>query len=275
MVVGNVGRAILRKSGRFMILDDLKFVFLHPSKTGGTSIEQYFNVNYGINKFVPHFFIGVDSKGIECQHASAQYIKDYTSKFDTYYKFMTTRNPYSRMYSIYRFGLFSKSLFSLNKTFKQFVCSLPSLMNNPLTKNGNHLTPQYLYSHIDGCCVVDKILKMENLDSDFEFIKQKFNRTEELNNIDLGIKRNQIKDISLLYDREMIQIINDCYSEDFDFFGYQKTEKSKDNNDLYWNFLYLIDTNILNNKPWYFGLEDNWWWGLNEEQFLDRLCNSR
>jgi hypothetical protein len=31
-----------------------------------------------------------------------------------------------------------------------------------------------------------------------------------------------------------------------------------------------IKNNKRNGKPWYFGLEGKWWWGLNEEQFLEK-----
>jgi hypothetical protein len=35
----------------------------------------------------------------------------------------------------------------------------------------------------------------------------------------------------------------------------------------------FTDSNTFNNRPWYFGLEGNWWHGLNEEQFLERVVN--
>jgi len=30
-----------------------------------------------------------------------------------------------------------------------------------------------------------------------------------------------------------------------------------------------ISINLKSNKPWYFGLEDNWWWGMSKEQFIE------
>ena len=32
-----------------------------------------------------------------------------------------------------------------------------------------------------------------------------------------------------------------------------------------------LETNNTENKPWYFGIEGKWWWGMNEEQFLERV----
>jgi len=37
----------------------------------------------------------------------------------------------------------------------------------------------------------------------------------------------------------------------------------------YWE--YYTKNNKTNNKPWYFGLEGNWWWGMTEEQFLEEV----
>jgi len=43
----------------------------------------------------------------------------------------------------------------------------------------------------------------------------------------------------------------------------------------YIHFKNKLQLNINNNKPWYFEIEDNWWHGMNEEQFLDKVSNDK
>ena len=51
-----------------------------------------------------------------------------------------------------------------------------------------------------------------------------------------------------------------------------KTMISEEIHNYNYNF---IHNNKINNKPWYFGLEGDWWHGMNEEQFLDKISNDK
>jgi len=41
------------------------------------------------------------------------------------------------------------------------------------------------------------------------------------------------------------------------------------------HFKNKLKTNSINNKPWYHGLEGEWWWGMNEENIKGERYESR
>ncbi|MGM0532583.1 MAG: sulfotransferase family 2 domain-containing protein [Bacteroidota bacterium] len=147
------------------------------------------------------------------------------------------RNPYDRLESFYRdklnkrvntswkwgrthkifFKPLGLSFFSSNQekfnafkelTFEKFIRLLPqAYMKN------RHLHPQVKI--LKDLKNVHK-LKLES-EEDLQFMKNELG-------IDTGIRANQTdkKDFDLKWTREMYDVVNKLYSEDFDFFGYPK-----------------------------------------------------
>ncbi|MGM0377517.1 MAG: hypothetical protein ACQEQ0_12145, partial [Bacteroidota bacterium] len=93
-------------------------------------------------------------------------------------------------------------------TFEKFIRLLPqAYMKN------RHLHPQVKI--LKDLKNVHK-LKLES-EEDLQFMKNELG-------IDTGIRANQTdkKDFDLKWTREMYDVVNKLYSEDFDFFGYAK-----------------------------------------------------
>ena len=69
-----------------MINHEHKFLFLHLPKTGGTSINKFFNDKFDNNE----------------RDFGHPYLSDYKcNNFDDYFKFTVVRNPYDRLVSAF------------------------------------------------------------------------------------------------------------------------------------------------------------------------------
>lgn len=101
-----------------------------------------------------------------------------------------------------------------NLEMNNFLISKIKMMQKK--KYGDHYSPQHLY--------LDKninihILKFENLENEFNTLMDKYNL-----NIKLNVRSNTSKkDHSIMdFSNELINLINDVYSKDFELFGYEK-----------------------------------------------------
>ena len=101
-----------------MINDNLKLIFVHIPKTGGTSIKKS---------------LGITNRSLGYHKRANDIKKEIPDKWKNYFKFSVVRNPYDRVYSIYSYykmgfkitsfdekkmpNLFSKSLKQFWMTF--------------------------------------------------------------------------------------------------------------------------------------------------------------
>jgi hypothetical protein len=164
-----------------------KLIYLHPAKTGGTSIAKMFGWygNPGIKYLVghdpnSHIFLGTLPLRFFLNYKKLDDIKKY-------FMFITVRNPYTRAASDFMhrkpnstnanaFYLFLKSVEKAHKKFN--INELISLKGSPAFKN--HFIPQYEYIKCDlrlkSLGIRENnivVLKMENLASDFEVLVNK------------------------------------------------------------------------------------------------------
>ena len=72
-----------------MILKDKKIIFIHIPRTGGTSIEKYFD-----------FKFSADWSPETAQHLTMEEYNEHYD-LDKYFKFTTVRNPWDRLMSWY------------------------------------------------------------------------------------------------------------------------------------------------------------------------------
>jgi hypothetical protein len=158
-----------------------KIIYLHPAKTGGTSLAKMFGwMGGGLNHLV-----GGDpnNTGIFLGTLPLRYFKRYVdiSDFKNYFKFITVRNPYTRAASDYIFRpgphrpkTFYEYLRIVEVALKKYsIDDLISLDGTPILKN--HLIPQAEYIRCDDDLKNEGItedtiviLKMESLDQDFD-----------------------------------------------------------------------------------------------------------
>ena len=97
-----------------MILPDKKIIFIHIPRTGGTSVEKYFN-----------FKTSTDWKIKTAQHLTlAEYDNHYD--LDKYFKFTIVRNPWDRLVSWYLWSYADVIYFQYLSENGQFSFTGPS-----------------------------------------------------------------------------------------------------------------------------------------------------
>lgn len=215
-----------------MISHSKKFIFVHPHRTGGSSIELSlkrfsdqpikYRKKYGVSDFpfkharIPEF---IENKLIT------------EEEYKNFFKFAIVRNPWDRAISWYFWRLkinrenYSKELLEKNngepvfdrETFvayqyidKEF--KLPPLVEDLMDINGNFDINIY-----------DDIIKEETIQDDFNRICNKL----YIPNIKIfpftvppygGTNHKYYKEY---YDKELINIIKEVYSEDIKQFNYE------------------------------------------------------
>ena len=198
--------------------------FVHITKTGGTSIENWGlqnNINWGYNKkdIFEKGRYSIDWKGGRANDKESWHIpprcfinnRRYPYKNTT---FMVVRNPYSRIISEY-YCPWVGSDYMQQHNINEFNSWINKFLKNQ--GYGAHGIPQSYYKP------VDYILHLENLDKEFSVFINSIDPSlptvlPHINQSDVTKNKFSVKDIS----RENINLINQIYSEDFDSFGYKK-----------------------------------------------------
>jgi len=196
-------------------------LYIHVPKTGGTSIEHYLAEKYETPLNIHAIFSENREKthhGISYHHLSYSTIIDEWERGSTPFSFIdfanvdiwiSVRNPYTRLFS----NLFFLNLMNSQSTTKQVfeIIQDQFLPNNHLYDN--HVVPQTIF-YIG---LEDKenvtILHQETLNCDI--YKMGFTDFDKV-----LCKTFHIREYDTFYSRETIQLINDYYFMDFEFFGY-------------------------------------------------------
>jgi hypothetical protein len=182
-----------------MRLIDLKLLFIHVPRCGGTSINNMF-VNYGFTNGVKmdyriidlkHLYGKVDYKGktIELDHCTYQHLEIFCSPYEleTFYKFAVVRDPVQRMVSVYKRAMHEhdfRILGSRNITsFSEFIDGLEWLQREGYFDienvkelphaNISHFIPQYLYvCDRNNQIMVDNLINISNLQSGLDSVSK-------------------------------------------------------------------------------------------------------
>ncbi len=199
-----------------MINDKYKCIFIHVNKCGGTTIDKVFNKKHCGHKTILH------------------YKKRYPQKFDSYFKFSFTRNPWDKMVSFYHYHI--KRGWDLNwdwdesnaPSFQDFI----KIINNyskekeaSIFPNLSETTIQMRMSdHIEWMCdesgnlLVDFIGKLENFQTDFDYICDQI----KMPRIKLPHKnKSKHKHYTEYYDEETKQMVAEKFAKDIEYFGYK------------------------------------------------------
>jgi hypothetical protein len=206
-----------------MIFHNHRAIHFHSGKTAGTSIEEMLLPGDRDPAVADRdIMFGWDGEyRIYLQHATCKTVLEIAGEkiFDAYYKFCIVRNPYSRLQSVYYYGINQHE--KEFGTFKKFILALPSRISDKVHLRGSHITPQILHTHIDGVSVCQSIGRFEELDTDLNAIKRDLKL--EVTTPRLNTQRNkQFRKNAKWdhYDREMISVMQDVYGEDFETYGY-------------------------------------------------------
>jgi hypothetical protein len=200
-----------------MIINSQKFIFVHIPKTGGTSIEKLFN----------NSFYGWDKK--HClwkQHCSIHQMQSvYGIDIDNYYKFSIVRNPWDRAVSDYKWWTRASSPFFdflKNTTFEDYL-----LIRNGYEKinhlndsagRADHFYAQYSFIEIDGANCMNRIIRFENLQKDFNIVCDEISlRKQQLPHTN----KTKHKHYTEYYDDKTREIAAERYAKDIEYFGYK------------------------------------------------------
>ena len=229
-----------------MISHKHKCIFIHVPKAAGTSIERVFLDDLGLDMNNRHSLLLGANNNLSLGPRRVSHLSgsDYVNHhyiseelFNSYFKFAFVRNPYSRLFSTYKFLNFGTYM-----RFDTFVQKkLKDLTNSKSL--GFFVKPAYEYLYnAQGELLVDFVGKFEYLEDDFKVVKENLGLTTELKHFNktekgkglkykLSILRKILKDYRMFdrltysnpnysVDRDSQSIIIDFYRKDFEAFGY-------------------------------------------------------
>jgi hypothetical protein len=209
---------------------DTNILFIHIPKTGGSSLEKYFSIKYNI----PHNEISLLSSfspiynylRVSLQHMTLQTLISNKELFGidlNSLKIITiVRNPYNRLVSeLFYLSNYSQCVsvddLKTPESINKLIINIFSKYVNDNCIYDNHIRPQYEFLTINNDeRLYDNliILKTEELDADMhEHGYIDFNLKENCNNASV--------DYMSLLNNESINLINNFYREDFEYFGYE------------------------------------------------------
>lgn len=202
-----------------------KFIYFVVPKTGSTTARKAFSPYVDIKRPTPHFSEHVPIK---------RFLEsEYSHLTKEFYKFSFVRNPYDRLYSGFQQDIFAaynlkhweqakKPIFEkIGQDFNQYISDFVTtadIFNDPFWIC---FCPMHEFTHLDGRVFVDFIGKTEKLWDDTRKLEGILGLecapTEDLNVRDPS--RAPLKYIKA-YNRRSIEIINELYAKDFEYYGY-------------------------------------------------------
>jgi hypothetical protein len=217
-----------------MISHEHKCIFIHISKCAGSSIEHGFGINLNDNTENNNKnLFGWNSKHeIFLQHATPQQLLD--NKFitqeiwDTYYKFIIVRNPYSRAKSDF---LWLEGDSGIKDSFSNFLLSKGKFKNILTVKDyrnyrGDHLNTQYDYFFINGNEIAyNRVLRFENLETDLKSLCEDLELKNHFFNKKINVAKKTKKHYSYFYNKSKIKLLSLVFKNDLEFLNYSFEDK--------------------------------------------------
>lgn len=202
------------------IIDKHKLIYLHVPKTGGSSIIKALGI--WENKEALHEFSPREVHGIwyTPQHYTGLMLKyGFPKKFEQYKKFITVRNPYTRAVSCYmdKMRHYCPYKFIIEKLDKEHFFQF--MKKNTSTISFDHFLPQVRYI---GPFVTDHVIRFENLNQGFQELCRNYNIKAELPMENVSGQDISTDELASQMDRRTIDLINNVYKKDFEFFNYEK-----------------------------------------------------
>lgn len=198
-----------------------KIVFVHIPKTGGSSIEKFFNIyghdNMGDNKiYDENIMFGKNSQHYDYKSI----LKNSKKEISSYFSFCFVRNPWDKMVSEYFYLRKSKNF---KISFKDFVFSI----KNQKTQGKTHFAEQISFiCDKDNKILVDFVGRFENFKKDFKHVCRINNL--KIKNIPFENK-SEHENYTKYYDQETKDIIYKIYKNDIIFLNYEFQYSPKKN----------------------------------------------
>ena len=152
-------------------------------------------------------------------HAKSEEFRQYITPniYDKLYSFCVVRNPWDWQFSIYNFALKTKKHFR-HEFFKKLV-SFDSYIRWRCSNDGPFELQSDFIKDKNGNLLVNKIIKFENLDNDFNTVLEELGlpslKLSKMRSV--SQRRNSYKDS---YDDELINLVSEKFSTDIKLFDY-------------------------------------------------------
>ena len=188
-----------------MYNENNKWIFVHPQKCGGVSIEQILRRHYGHDKVIMTY---------ENQHYNiSDYDKIVKYSIDSYFKFGCIRNPWDRMVSLY---YHAKRHDQYDKGFNEYITE-----NKGLYEKERRGMQGYHKFCNKGEYALDFVVKLENFENDVKLLTNQ-----------LGIKQYYLphfnhdtnrpnRNYREYYSEKTKSFIEEKFAWDIEFFQYQ------------------------------------------------------
>ncbi|PKH03427.1 hypothetical protein CXF72_06350 [Psychromonas sp. MB-3u-54] len=229
-----------------MICHDSECIFVHIPKNAGQSIETVFLEHNGLtwDTRAPLLLRKNDNPKLGPERLGHLLAADYTKYkyiseklFNQYFKFAVVRNPYSRLVSFYKYLGYSN--------FCSFSFFILNLLDDLYVRRSWFLRPQADYVYNNGEILVDKLIKLEELEVDFDLVRKKVGINERLKHVNKSNPKPKksklikffkiLRDPRLILDKAgeldknpvnwnplVIKKINEIYALDFEVLDYDK-----------------------------------------------------
>lgn len=191
----------------FYIKNRKDIVHIHITKTAGTSVLQCMNFNRSSKseKTKKHYFVKevIDIVGKE--------------HWDNTFKFTFVRNPWDRLYSLYRFSQRKNKILSEEQgnSFGLWLkLAISNQKGNPYDRSRTQV--EWL-KNFDNKIDLDFIGRFENLESDVKKLGQLLDMKIDLPHINQSLP---IVHYSEAYDDELEELVREHYNEDINMFNY-------------------------------------------------------
>ena len=209
---------------------ELKTIFVHIPKTGGSFIE------YGLGMHGGHMHIGLQRYlnqqpdvehlfGAGMQHLTARQIRKKIGAqlFDAYFKFSIVRNPFDRMVSFVAW-LDGKWERGEQLSIPEFRAYVSKAKTNRWMPKGNPLpVPQHKFIYLSKRLAVDVLIHFEKLSEQIPLLEKE---------IGVSIKdevrmKSFHQPFAMYYDEASYQLVKSYYRNDFRLFGYSDKKPMK------------------------------------------------
>jgi hypothetical protein len=220
---------------------DLKAIFIHNHKSGGTYISYMLHKYYGfknyylrrpdhdifcLNKKKTTKYINYENRihGVLVYYMTSPQLNKKMNmtfhKWATYYKFAFIRNPYDKLisawYHINRYNIPFKNYLNLSNT-----CNDVEYMHMFLPQIRNIIDTK-------GKININYIGKFETLEEDFQIILKNIGIKKIVHEVDKKLNKRNHKPFYEYYDQEALTKANLILTEDFKYLHFKKFDKIND-----------------------------------------------
>ena len=189
-----------------VIIPEYNSIFVHIPKTGGSSIQEWLLNNTAASH---------TAKGNK--HHNLDRLESIYGKFD--FSFAVVRNPWDWCVSWYFFRR-DRALRRIRspRDKGKFSFEYNQYVLNEFDKGFDYfLETTSLKPQFDKTLGVDYIIKLENINQDIKFLKQKFNIKHDLPYVN---QSNRDKNYKQYYNSNTIKIVEEKFSKDITEFNY-------------------------------------------------------